>query len=259
MRNRKPPVNVIMLVFGFAGAAQFSITAGNISALPEGEIETLQHRASDIVTLSQSGCHIVSSAFRLGRGEVLMLGIPVAEPEKASGRNGLCVVFTVFVSRRQVASSAMLVQMLACLELAVAQECQDPYVDPSVTADLYTRRLQRREDDPSIDSASRATEEISLIFTKILSVQSWWHRMVPFSRRSVDSDGVTVNNSDSEVYYAVASEAVKRRRISRKGQICYYLPLTSQMVERLKGIKINSHLLRDTGIILGHTIRETSH
>jgi hypothetical protein len=181
-----------------------------------------------------------------------MLGIPVAEPEKASGRRGLCVVFTVFVSRRRVASSAMLVQMLACLELAVAQACQGPYIDPSVTADLYTKRLQRRDNDTSLDSVSRATEELSLIFTSILSAQSWWRRRVPFFRRSVDSDGVTINNSDSAVYYAVTSEAVKRRRVSRKGQLCYYLPLTLQMVERLRGITINSHLLLETGIILGN-------
>ena len=252
MRNRKLPVDVTMLVFGFAGAAQFSITAGSTSALPEGEIATLQHRASDIATLSQSLRHIASAAFRLGRGEVLMLGIPVAEPEKATGRRGLCVVFTVFVSRRRVASSAMLVQMLACLELAVAQACQGPYIDPSVTADLYTKRLQRRDDDSSLDSVSRATEELSLIFTYILSAQSWWRRRIPVLRRSVDSGGLTVNNSDSAVYFAVASEAVKHRRVSRKGQLCYYVPLAPQMVERLRGIIINSHLLLETGIILGH-------
>jgi hypothetical protein len=249
MRSRNP-VSVTMLIFGFAEAAQFSVTAGNASALSEKEIAALRRRASDIVTLSQSARHIVSSAFRLGRGDVVMLGIPVAEPEKASGRRGLCVVFTVFVSRHGAASSAVLVQMLACLELTAAQAFQDPYINPAATADSYTRLLQRHEDDQSLDSISIATKELSLIFTSILSAQSWWRGSMPFFRRSVDSGGLKINDPESAVYYTVASEALNRRRVSRKGRLCYYLPLTPQMVERMRGVEANSHLLLETGIVL---------
>jgi hypothetical protein len=181
-----------------------------------------------------------------------MLGIPVTEPEQATGRRGLCVVFTVFVSRRRVASPAMLVQMLASLDLAVAKACSSSYTSPSVTATILTQFLQRHNDESALDSVRRVTVELSLLFTSILRPPPrYYNRISPFSRR-VDVVGSTFNNSSSSPYYAVCAQAAKRIRASRKGQLCYYLPLAPQMIgRRLRTGTTNTHSFLDEGIIVG--------
>jgi hypothetical protein len=253
MWSRRSRVSVTMLVFGFAGAAQFSITAGSASVLSEDKIALLQRRASEIVTISQKICNIVSSAFRLGRGEVLMLGIPVAEPEQASGRKGLCVVFAVFVAKRRVASPAMLVQMIASLELAMAQVRHGSHTDPDTTADLYTKYLQAGDDDGYLDSVSRTAQDLSLIFTSILSARARWRSRFSSLVRRVSPDGVTINNSTSTPHYAVAAQAVGHR-VPRKGQLCYYLPLATPLTLPLKNMVTGSHHFLDEGIIIGHPL-----
>src|ERR1035438_10075052 len=127
MHIRRPPLDVKMLVFGFARTEQFTVAAGSTAGLPPREIDLLNLRAGGIPKLARAIGHAVSLGFRLGSGEALMLGIPVEEPEHASGRRGLCVVFVIIISRRRAASPAMLVQMLASLELAVAEACSGCY------------------------------------------------------------------------------------------------------------------------------------
>jgi hypothetical protein len=242
-----------MLIFGFAQVAQFSITAGNTSALRPADIAFLHQRAIDITKLTRAVSHVISSAFRLGTGEVLMLGIPVAEPEHTSDRRGLCVVFTVFVSRKQVASPGMLVQMLASLELAVGQSCHSSYTNPIMTATAYTQLLQRRNDDLTLESISNTTEELSLLFTSMLKSKAQRRRKLILPH-PIDPKGSTVNNSLSFTHYATAFQAASRLGTSRTGELCYYLPFNSELVtSRFSGAAVDTHLFLDRGIIVGHS------
>lgn len=243
-----------MLVFGFARAAQFSITAGNTSALRPADIAAIQQRAVDIAKLTQAVRQVVSSAFRLGSGEVLLLGIPVAEPERATDRRGLCVAIAVFVSRRRVSSAAMLVQMLASLELAIAETCHGSYTNPSVTATVYTQLLQRRNDDSALNSVSSVTKQLSLLYSSMLKVEARRRRRKFQFFHSMYPKGSTLNNVLSVPHYAVSFQAATRLKASRTGALCYYLPFGPEMVvARIAARAIETHLFLDSGIIIGHS------
>jgi len=245
-----------MLVFGFERSAQLVIAAGSPANLRQEEIDELNRHATEVTAVAQVVRHAVSSAFRVGNGQALMLGVPVAEPEWTSGRTGLCVVFAVFVSRRRVASAAMFVQMIAALELAISEVCSGSYSNPVMTATTFTQLLQRHNFDAALESSKRVTEQLSLLFTSILRARV--RRRYGFRLHHwATPAGWTLNNSRSSPYYAVL--ALAAHNISRTGQLCYYAPFTTHLAEsRLnKATPANLHLFLESGVVMGYMLPRT--
>ena len=251
MRVPESKIYVKALIFGFAQAAQFSLTAGNFSHLSQQEIDHLRRCATKTMTMTRAMNQMVSTGFRLRRGEVLMLAIPVAEPEQASARRGLCVIFAVYVSRRRVASAPMMVQMLASLELAAGEACSGGYVNPMMTATAFTQLLQRHNYDPLIASVDKAAEDLSILFTSILRPKARWLTRALNLFHPVRPMGRTANNLSSSPYYLACSLVADRSRRAQRGYLCYYHLLTQSMPRRLKPSAANAHLFLKDGLIVG--------
>ncbi|TMR04992.1 hypothetical protein ETD83_07220 [Actinomadura soli] len=238
-----------MVIYGFARDAQFSLVAGEPVVLSQRKANALQLRVGEVSSRTQNAGSVVGSGFPLGRGEVLLFGIPVAEPEAATSRHGLSVVFGVHVSRRRAASPELLVQMIAALELAVAHCCSGAYAGPVATATTLTQLLQRRNDDESLDVVREITLHLSAVYSLLLGGRN---RIAAFFR-PLRPTGRTLNNSEPAHHYAVILQAARRPWYVRRGRICFCVPLEPQMLDqRLPLDAVKTYRFLDRGIIVGH-------
>jgi hypothetical protein len=255
MSDRRLSCTVTLLVYGFSHSAQFENLAGDVSGFSQRERGILYARAAQLSEIVHVTRWVASSGFRLGKGEVLMFGIPVDEPEEASGRMGLCAVYAVYVSRRRLAAPAMLVQMVAVLDLIVANVCSGSYDGPASSASILTRFLQRYDARSMTDSLKIAAGRYSYIFSSILSPYGRMPRRAITRLRPVTPIGNTFNNRFSDPDYAVCRQAAARIKSSKRASVCYYVSIWGDTKTGLPVQRNNiGHQFLSAGIIITHRL-----
>ena len=258
---RKQPTATV-LIYGFSRTAQFTLIAGNPAAICLRDRDFLKDRATDITTLVRAAGNIASSGFRLGGGDTLLLGIPVAEPEHLSGRQGLCIVYAIHVSRHKLASATLLTNMLSALNTYIAQALGGAPSTPNAIATEYTRILQEQTNSEVIAFASEIAEKVSLLFTDILGCIPRHRRQTSPIQRLLGLNGIVQDNGLTGPCAALCIQAARHIGASRKVQFCYYLPYSPQIFRNARipafhplYARINTYCLLTGGIILGHSFR----
>ena len=261
----RKPSTVTMLVYGFSRTAQFTLIAGNSTTICLRDRDFLKDRATDISTLVRAVGSIASSGFRLGGGDTLLLGIPAAQPERLSGRQGLCIVYAVHISRHKHASAALLMNMLSALNTYIGQALGGTYSTPHSIATEYTRLLQEQPSGEVVTFASEIVERISLLFTDILNGFGRHRRQTPPVQCLPGLSRIAQDRAPVNPYTTVCVQAARHISASRKVQFCYYLPHSPQIFRNARipafhplRVRINTYCLLREGIILGHSFRRRS-
>lgn len=250
------PVSARLLVYAFAEVAQFSIVAGDTSALAGDELQHLNRNAGEVATVTQAVRNAVALRYSAKHGQVLMLGVPVEEPEKASGRRGLCVVFVAYVSRRRVVAPAILAQMITSLEQAISDVCSIPCGGFVMAATALTQLLQRHNDDTALAAISTVTDDLSDLFTSILYSRYGRLRNILTLTGEPLPDYRIFNTAVAGQYYAVLTIASTVASESRGARIYYYIPLSSGLGERRLPANIMTSVFIGSGIVIGHAVRD---
>lgn len=128
-------------VFAFSPAVQLELVAGRLEL--ESRDQDSVHGLVDVVANeAQATSSTVGLAARVGRGEVILLGLAVDQVEEASGRGGLVVVIGIFVSTFDIISTALLVQMMAGMQIVLTAACGGTADGLEAAANLLTHALQ---------------------------------------------------------------------------------------------------------------------
>jgi hypothetical protein len=235
-----------ILIYAFARTAQFSLTAGNVSAFRPREIEILARRAADLARLVKAVDNVASSGFRLGAGTVLMLGIPVTQAEQISGRQGLCVIYAVYARQRRRSSAGLLINMISAFSTNLGMAISGTYMDPARTADAYTRLLQTNDDITTIELTAFVADRLSAILAAIVAGAPQRHPTHP-----------------ADHYSAVCTQAARAIRTGQV-QFCYYIQYSPKTLNStqipappLLPTRIRSSSFLPDGIILGHSFRRS--
>jgi hypothetical protein len=221
------PSSATLLIYGASGTAQFTLTAGNPRALGMRNVSLLQDRARDVTTLVRRIKGAVSCGFRLDGGDVLLLGVPVAEPEQQSGRDGLCVVYVVHVSHHRLASPIFFMYMLFILNGHLARAIGSSNSSFEITAEDYTKLLQRQGSDELIALVSDQTGKISQFFTNV------FNSMSRRGRRSFSASSKAGNLADyyKNPYSELCIRTASLIRNSRRINFCYYISYSQATLE----------------------------
>ncbi len=254
MRSQQPAVGCVLVVLAYSSITQFDLAVGDETTLSLAERETLVHRGAGLTILTRNTGNTVGAAFRLRRGTVLMLAVPVPEPEAKTNRHGLSAVFAVF-ARHRVVPPELLTQILAALDLTISEICMGYYINPTMTANALTQLLQRRNDKAALDAASRVTTRLSAVFTPLLRSRTRrTARIVAAFGRSSQIGSTLNNDPGTSPHYAVATQAAFRMRTTRKDQICHYLPFSGVPFWNVTTAQMDGYRFLETGIVVSQTL-----
>lgn len=255
LRNSEPDAPstdsyVAPLIFGFSPGVQLHLVAGDLRRLSSHDTHCVDKIARKIASETGSTATLIGMACRLEHGEAVLVGIPVDEVERASGRLGLSVTVGGVVSGVKAAGPSMFAQLLAALDLAVARACAERYHNPVATAAALTRYLQNETDGRALRKLETAVLDISALFSMLLAGGSSRSAMTP-RRKTVNTIGSTMNNIASEPVFVLCHVLMEQLQSSGRNQRGRYLAIGSSGGEFLSSIEsVSAHHFIGDGVIL---------
>lgn len=254
LSKEKPGVD--LLILGFAPGIQLDIIAQNSSNHSPNHKEFLVEASRELGASVQHLGVPMAAGYRLNRGSALLLGIPVSEVEKTSGRGGLSAILTASFHGRPSIVPTAFVQILACLDLVIADVCKVPYTNPGATALALTHRLQHDDTDEFRRDLSNVTENVSALFSQLL-FRSVSKRMAKMrSGYRVRQNGSTFNYCEGEIHYSLCQLVMEQLYLTNKNQIGYYSKIGTR--NAVPNGMIGAHRFIGNGIVVSTSIESSS-
>jgi len=107
------------LIYGFRGAAQFQIVAGDTFGLKPDWVERARSVAAGAAADAATTGFPAGRSSRRGSVTCSVLALPTTAPETLSGRHGLAISFVIIRKGRRHAPTDALLHVLAALEISV--------------------------------------------------------------------------------------------------------------------------------------------
>jgi hypothetical protein len=236
---------VCALILAFVPGVQLDTIARNSTRHAREDEERLLAISRRSGSLVQETGLSTAASYRLSQCDALVLSRPSNEVELATGRPRLSVTVGVTIGGHGAASPEIFVQLIAALDLAIADICGSPDGGSAVMASILSSRLQRDDDDAFRSSLRAATESICNLFTQIIN-QSSARSNIAGRGRQIVINGRTDNNHAMDSNFALCRLVMERLHATGQSQIGHFYALRT--LDASIGNPISAHQFVGDGV-----------
>lgn len=239
------------LLFAFMPTVQLDLVVGELNQFSSEERVKIHGLAANLIEEGKRTSTTVGLASRIGRGEVVLVCVPVGAIELDSKRSGLWVLIGGVATTFNRTPVSMLLQLISALELVMRSSCQVSGAGLLRSIEDAARQLQLDNGSAVYANLRANSSSLADLFTLLIAGQHR-NRIMLGSRRPEEANGVTWNNVSDEPILILAKMLIEQLRRRGEDQLAHHVVLGTSLPRSLRplGRGVTAHIFRDNQLFI---------